>query len=179
MWVTALFAPWICFRRFVAERDQTQAVGFTFVVVTVFLSFGAIFNTIEYPVFGGFPAISFLIWIALVALIAAPVAVHLVALVATLVLMAIAPDRGRVSETVQAIAISLAPIVLIAVPLDFIQLLGALYGTLLLVYGFMVVHQTTFIRGLLAGVIPAYLLFGIGFGVNEVVRSYLLEWAII
>lgn len=176
LWLTAMTAPWVCFRQYIVERDQTRAIGFAMVMIGAWLFAGLALGTATYPVIGGAPVVSFLIWLALLTVVVAPVAIHLLAFIATVVLAATVAERGTVSETVQAITYAMAPAVFLAVPLDAVQAAFALFGSLLLVYGLKVVHSTSIWRAFLAGIIPAYLLFGVGFGADaaivEMLRTY-------
>lgn len=179
IWLTALFAPWHCFREYSVERDQTRAIGFTMLVIAAWSLVGLLAGTASYPVLGEQPAISFLIWTALLMLFVGPVGIHLLTLVATFVLVAAVPERATVSETVQAISYALAPAVFLPIPVVEFQAFLALYGSLLLVYGLKVVHKTSIWRALLAAVLPAYLVFGIGFGITEAWIELLRTWQII
>lgn len=179
IWFTALFTPWYCFGEYSVERDQTRAIGFAMLVIAAWSLVDLLVGTASYPVIGEQPGLSFLIWTVLLMLFVGPVAIHLLTLVATFVLVAVVPERATVSETVQAISYALAPAVFLPIPVVELQAFLALYGTLLLVYGLKVVHNTSIWRALLAAVLPAYLVFGIGFGITEAWIELLRIWQII
>jgi len=50
------------------------------------------------------------------------------------------------------------------VPIPGVAAVCGLYGTGLLIVGLAVVHRTTPRRAALAGIVPATLVFGVGFG---------------
>lgn len=179
LWASALLEPWVCFREFTVERDQTRAMGFVMVVIAGWALVGVLFETISHPVIGGFPTASLIIWITFLVLVVAPAAIHLLALVATLVVMAIVRERAGVSQTVQVMAYAMAPAVLVPIPLASLQVILALYGGVLVVYGLRVVHETSFWRALLAGIVPAYLLYGLGFGTTDALQEVLRALTII
>lgn len=179
LWGTAMVAPWKCARTYIVDRDQTRAIGFVMVMISVWLGLGAVLNTASWPVIGGLSSVSFLIWLALLAVFVAPIAVHVLAFIATVVLVATVHDRAPVSETVQVIAFAMAPVVFFAIPVVEVQAAAAVYATALLVIGLRTVHRTSVWRAFLAAVIPAYLLFGVGFGANDALVELLRATTII
>lgn len=179
VWITALLAPWLCFRTYVLDRDQTRAIGFAAVVTVVWLLAGVLAGTVSYPVLGGMPAASLLLWLVLLSLVAVPIGIHLLSFVATLILVATVSERAPVSATVQVVAFAMAPAVFLSIPVVEVQAIVGVYGALLLIYGLRVVHETSFWRALLAGAIPAYLLYALGFGADAALYEVLRAFTII
>lgn len=173
VWGTAMIAPWHCFDRYTVEGDQTRAIGFSVVVVAIWLSLGTFSGTVSYPVIGEMPSVSFVLWFAVLALLVIPIGLHVLAFISTLVILATVRERATVSETVQTIAFAMSPAVFLSVPVVEVQAVAAVHGSVLVVYGLRIVHATSFWRALLAGVLPAYLLFGLGFGAQEAVIELL------
>lgn len=102
----------------------------------------------------------FIIYVVLVG----PVVLHLVAALQTVALVAIVPDRGGVSESVQVIAYASAPCVLAGLPVPGLRLLVAMWGAALLVIGTVIVHDAHPVRAVGVSLIPGLLVFGYGFG---------------
>lgn len=178
IWVTALVTPGRCVTEYRLDRDQTRAVGYGVAVVAAWLAVGVTAGTVSHPVIGGMSTVSLVLWFALLGVLVVPVGLHLLAFVTTLVLIATVPERAPVSDTVQALAFGMSPAVLLAVPIVEVQAFVALYGSLALLYALRVVHGTSIWRAMLAGVLPAYLLFYVGFGAAdatvEVLQAYYL-----
>jgi hypothetical protein len=100
----------------------------------------------------------------LLAVVVAPAALHLAAAIQTVLLMLLVDDRAGVSETVQIIGYASAPCVFAWVPIPGVAALCGLYAAGLLIVGLAVVHRTTPLRAAVAGIVPAILVFGVGFG---------------
>jgi hypothetical protein len=115
------------------------------------------------PVFGGRPALSALFGLALAALFVAPAVLHLTAAVQTVLLLAVVPERAGISETVQTIAYATAPCVFAGLPSPTIRAVCTVYGAALLFVGLRTVHDTSWSRAIVAGVIPAAIAFGYAF----------------
>jgi hypothetical protein len=115
------------------------------------------------PNLGDSPALSALFGLAVATLFVAPAALHLTAALQTVLLMALAPDRGGISETVQVVAYTTAPCVFAGIPSPALRATCAVYGTVLFFVGMREVHDASPLRTVLAGAIPAALVFGYAF----------------
>ena len=162
-WVEVLRDPARFFERGVAPGDQAPGLVFAMTVVLVEEATRFALVADAAPVVGGRPALSAVLWLALATLFVAPAVLHLTAAVQTLLLMAIAPDRGGISETVQIIAYATAPCVFAGIPSPTLRAICAIYGTVLFVVGLRTVHGTSTLRALVAGALPAVLVFGYAF----------------
>lgn len=162
-WIGVLTSPRAFFEDGVAPGDQGP--GLTFLVAVVVFAQGTRFalGTDAYPVVDGRPVASGLFWLLVVAVLLAPLALHLVAAVQTVLLAVGTTERGGVSETVQVLAYASAPCVLTGVPVPAVQLaLGALAAGLYL-YGLAVVHGLSLWRAGALGLLPAIAAYGYGF----------------
>lgn len=162
-WVEVLVRPGRFFRTGVSPGDQAPGLVFGVCVAVAFLAgrFLAAPGTVP-RVYGG-PVPSALVALAVVALLVAPALLHLTAALQTALLVPLVRDRGGVSETVQVVAYAAAPGALAGPPVPELRAACALYGAVLLVVGLGTVHGTTVPRAVLAGALPATLLFGVGF----------------
>ena len=164
-WVAVLTRPREFFERSIAAGDQGP--GLTFLVAVVLVAQGTRFalGVDTYPVVAERPLASALFWLLVVAVLVAPLALHVVAALQT-VLLAIGTageDRGGVSETVQVLAYAAAPCVLAGVPVPALQLAVGSLAAGLYVYGIAVVHDCSVPRALVLGVVPAVAAYGYGF----------------
>jgi hypothetical protein len=148
----------------VAPGDQSAGLAFGVLVTLIHLAGAVGTGTRAVPSFTDSRALSTLLLFALVGLFVAPAVLHLVAALQTLVLVLLVRDRAGVSETVQVIAYAVAPAVVAGVGSDLLAVGAALYGTALLAVGIAVVHETDVVRGTLAALPAAALVFGYGFG---------------
>lgn len=162
-WLEVLVRPRRFFERGIAPGDQ--APGLVFAITVVLIEEAIRFALVPgaAPVFGGRPALSALFGLALAGLFIAPAVLHLTAALQTVLLMVVVPDRAGTSETVQTIAYATAPCVLAGVPSPTLRALVATYGAGLFLLGLRMVHDTDFLRVLVAGAIPAALVFGYAF----------------
>ena len=162
-WVEVLVRPRRFFERGVAPGDQ--APGLVFVIAVVLVEEATRFALVPgaAPTFGGQPALSAAFGLALAALFVAPAALHLTAAVQTVLLIAVVPERAGISETVQTLAYATAPCALAGIPSPTLRALCATYGAVLFVVGLRTVHGTSTVRALVAGAIPAALVFGYAF----------------
>lgn len=179
LWLLAMFFPWRCFRHHVRPRDQSLAIVFAMSMVAVWAVVRALVGALSHPALGSGGWLSAAIWIVLRVVVVTPVALHLLAAVATVILVAVAPDRGGVSETVQVIAYSMAPVPLLSIELVGVQAVAALYGVILMWYGTRIVHRVPFERALLVVALPAYMLYAMGFGVDAAIAELLRHWYIL
>lgn len=171
-WVEVIVRPRRFFRNGVAPADQ--APGLVFGVLVALVAAATRLRAGDLPRIGDAGALppfvpeagplrALLVLLA-VGLFVAPATFHLAAAVETLVLALVAPDRGGVSETVQVVAYATAPCLLAGVPWAPLRVGCCLYGTALLVVGTTVRHDVSLSRALVAAVLPATLVFGLGFG---------------
>ena len=182
-WVEVLVRPGRFFRTGVAPGDQAPGLVFAVVVAVGFAATRlAVEPAVRPTVFAG-PVVSGLVALAAVALLVAPAVLHLSAAVVTVGMLVASlrvrrtlasvragtptlhtHDRAGVSETVQVLAYASAPGLLAGLPWPPLQLAATAYGVALAVYGLHVVHGVGWLRVTVAGLIPALLLFGVGFG---------------
>ncbi len=171
-WVEVLVSPRRFFRTKVAPGDQAPGVTFAAAVVlaaeTTRVALGG-----GYPVVGGQPALSAVLWVLLVTVLVAPAGIHLIAALQTVVLIAAVADRAGVSETVQVICYALAPCVLVGLPSVHVQAAVVLWGGGLFVLGMATVHDIPLPTALGVTAIPALLVFGYGFGGTTAVLAVL------
>ncbi|MFC4552630.1 MULTISPECIES: YIP1 family protein [Halorussus] len=162
-WAEVLVNPRRFFERGVAPGDQ--APGLVFAVVVVLLEEATRFALVDgaAPTLGTHPTLAAVFGLLLAALFVAPAVLHLTAAVQTLLLMPFVRERAGISETVQVIAYATAPCVFAGIPSPWIRAACAVYGAVLFLGGLRIVHDTSPIRALLAGAIPAALVFGYAF----------------
>ena len=175
-WIEVLIAPRRFFRAAVAPADQ--APGLFFLIAVVVLAEGSRYllvpSSIEWV--GGGPA-GAVLWLAVTAILIAPLALHLLVALQTVLLMAFVPDRAGISETVQVMAYATAPCVFAGVPIPAVRLACAIYGVILLAIGIAVVHDAPYRRVLPAVAVPAAIGFGYGFRGFGAARR-LLAWSV-
>lgn len=162
-WIEVLVKPRRFFRSGVAPGDQAPGLVFAGAVVLIEEATRLALVPGAYPVFGGQPLASTALGLALAVVLVMPATLHLTAAIQTLLLIAGAPDRGGVSETVQVLSYAIAPCVLAGPPIPALRLACCLYGTVLLVIGTSEVHAVSLARAAVLVVIPAAIIFGYGF----------------
>jgi hypothetical protein len=165
-WVELLGRPRSFFGGKVAPGDQ--APGLTFAAAVILVAEGgriAVGGT--YPVAGGQPTASAVLWVLLVTVLVTPAGIHLTAALQTLVLMATVEDRAGVGETVQVICYALAPCVFLWVPSVWVQSAVVLWGVGLLVVGTATVHDIPLAKAVPVVAVPALVAFGYGLGGND------------
>lgn len=162
-WVEVLVRPRRFFRAAVAPGDQAPGLTFLLSVVLVAAVTRALLVPGAYALEGVSRPLAAAFWISLLVLLVAPLGLHLVSALQTLILMAVTEDRAGISQTVQVIAYSTAPCVVAGVPVPAVQLIAACYGAVLLIVGLRIVHGTSAVRTVIAGAVPAALVFGYGF----------------
>ena len=123
-----------------------------------------VFSPESFPSLPVSPVLAAAFWISIVVLLVAPLGLHLLSALQTLLLLVAVTDRAGISQTVQVLAYATAPCVVAGVPIPAIRAIACLHGAVLLIVGLRIVHETSIIRAILAGFIPAFLLFGYGFG---------------
>lgn len=162
-WIEVLVRPRRFFQAAVAPGDQ--APGLTFLMTVVLVSETTRFLLVPgvYSVQGISRPLAGVFWLSLVVLLVAPLALHLVSALQTLILLVVVENRAGISQTVQVIAYSTAPCALAGVPVPELRAFLACYGAVLLIVGLRIVHDTSVLRATIAGAIPAVLVFGYGF----------------
>jgi hypothetical protein len=173
-WTEILTRPRRFFRVGVAPGDQAPGLIFAAVVVlieelgrfgVVALAERGLVSTgpFAYAQIGSFsPGIAVLFLLA-VGVFVTPATVHLTAALQTLFLIAGAPDRGGISETVQVICYAMAPCVLAGLPIPELRVAVTLWGASLYVLGMAVIHDLGLWRAVAVAAIPAAVVFGYGF----------------
>jgi len=172
-WFEAMIRPRRFFRAAVAPADQ--APGLTFVMAVVGIAVGTRLALVPgaTPVYLDAPALSALFVLAAFVLVVGPVSLHLAAAFQTVLLILVVRDRAGISETVQTLAYATAPCVFAGVPVPAVQAAVGVYGTVLLVTGLAVVHETSPVRAALAGLPVAAAVFGGAFGAAPALSAVL------
>jgi len=162
-WIEVLVRPDRFFRTGIAAGDQAPAL--TFVVAVVAIEEATRYALVEnaVPAVAGGELSSAAVALAVTVLIVAPASLHLISALQTVLLMAGAPERGGVSETVQVLAYATAPCALAGAPIPALRVACAAYATVLYVAGLSRVHDLSTARAAVLGVIPAAVAFGYGF----------------
>jgi len=163
-WAQVLVRPRYFFRRKVAPGDQ--APGLTFAAAVVLAAEVTRLSLVAgaYPVVGGRPVASAVLWVLFVVVLVAPAGIHLTAALQTVILMATVQSRGGVSETVQVLCYAMAPCVLVGIPDPWIRTAATVWGAGLFVLGTSEIHDVGPGAALAVAAIPAFLVFGYGFG---------------
>ncbi|WP_276254050.1 YIP1 family protein [Halomontanus rarus] len=162
-WLEVLIRPRRFFRVGVSPGDQAPGLTFLMAVVCCAETTRYVLVPDTYPSLPVTPALAAVFWLSLVVLLVAPLSLHFTAALQTLLLVPTVPDRAGISQTVQVLAYSTAPCVFAGVPVPELRVLCAGYGAFLLLLGIRVVNETSWIRAILAGSVPAALVFGYGF----------------
>lgn len=178
-WITTMTRPHRVWATFVTPRDQAAGIGFALGTVLLWFVLGLASGVISVPVYGNLYWLSVFVWGAFLLAVVTPVALHVLAAGMTIALMVLAPERGHISETVQVLALSLAPAVGLIVPNPLVQIVCGVYGIGLLCYGLATVHELSFWRAIFIGFLPGYLVFFIGFGAETALFEMLRHWYII
>ncbi len=165
-WVQILLRPTSFFREKIAPGDQ--APGLTFAATVVFFAEAVRLTTTAdaYPVVANQPAASAILWLLLVMVLVTPAGIHLTAALQTVILIGGANDRAGVSETVQVICYSLAPLAFLGVPSVWVKAVVVLWTACLLIYGIATVHNVWLPKAVGLAAVPALVLLGYGFGGN-------------
>jgi len=169
-WGEVLIRPRRFFANGVAPGDQAPGLSFAVVVALIYISGllatqpDRILADDRIPVLADSVGLTVVFVLLVTAVVAAPAALHLVSAIQTVLLMLTVDDRAGVSETVQVIGYATAPCVFAWVPVAGVAAVCGLYASGLLLVGLAVVHRTTLLRAAVAGLLPAILVFGVGFG---------------
>ena len=178
-WLEVLLRPRRFFRAGVAPGDQAPGLTFAMAVVLVEEATRLALSPEAVPALTGSRPVSAVLVVAVAVLIVTPAALHLVAALQTLALMALVDDRAGISETVQVLAYASAPCVLAGVPSPTVRVAATAYGAALLVVGLGTVHRTVRGRAALAAAVPAAIVFGYGFRGFSALGTLLARWYII
>ncbi len=162
-WAEVLVRPRRFFRVGVAPGDQAPGLIFAAVVVLIEELTRLALIPDVYPVVAGQPVASRALLLALAVVLVMPAVLHLTAALQTLILMATAPDRGGVSETVQVLAYSTAPCVLAGPASPALRAVCTAAGIGLLVVGMAEVHDLPSWKAVPVVAVPAAIVFGYGF----------------
>ncbi|MEF8784679.1 MAG: YIP1 family protein [Haloarculaceae archaeon] len=165
-WVEILLRPSSFFREKIAPGDQ--APGLTFAATVVFFAEAVRLATTAdaYPVVAGQPAASAILWLLVVMVLVTPAGIHLTAALQTVLLIGGADDRAGVSETVQVICYSLAPLAFLGIPSVWVKAVVVLWAACLFVYGIATVHNIWLPKAVGLAAVPVVLILGYGFGGN-------------
>jgi hypothetical protein len=165
-WTEVLLQPATFFREKIAPGDQ--APGLTFAATVVFFAEAVRLATTPdaYPVVADQPAASAILWLLAIMVLVTPAGIHLTAALQTVVLIMGTNDRAGVSETVQVICYSLAPLAFLGVPSVWVKTAVVLWAGGLFVYGIATVHGVRPARALVLAGAPALMLVGYGLGGN-------------
>lgn len=162
-WLAVVVAPRRFFRSAVAPGDQAPGLVFLAVVVGIEEASRYVLVDGAAPVLGGQPVATAAVALLVTLVLVAPLGLHLLAAVQTVLLWPVADERAGVSETVQVLAYASAPCVFAGIPVPAVRIVAASYGVTLLVAGLATVHGLSYRESALAGAIPAALLFGVAF----------------
>lgn len=178
-WGEVMTRPRRFFGAAVAPGDQGP--GLTFAMAVVLVEEGSRLLLVEgaAPTIASGPLLSSVLVLALAVLLVTPAALHLVSSLQTVLLLPLVADRAGVSETVQVVAYATAPCALAGPLVPELRAACAIYGTVLFVVGLATVHRTSIARSVLAGAIPAALVFGYGFRGIDAILALLARWYII
>jgi hypothetical protein len=180
-WVTVLVHPRRFFRSVVVPGEQAPGLLFAMAVVAVeeATRFALVGPGTAYPVLGGLPVLSAVLWLGLAVLFVAPATIHLAAAVQTVILLPFVDDRGGVSETVQVIGYATAPCLLAGVPAPELRAAVTVWGAVVYVIGVSEVHGPWFEPAAILSAVPVAILFGYGFRGFDAIASLLARWYII
>ncbi|MFB6268718.1 MAG: YIP1 family protein [Halobacterium sp.] len=159
-----LVNPRTFFDEAVSPGDQAPGLAFAMAVVLVEEATRLALNPERALDFPAPTPVAAALTVALAVLLVAPAALHALSAIETLVLAAVAPDRGGVSETVQVLAYASAPCALVGVGVPAVTFVCGLWAFALLVLGTSIVHTDSLPRALAAAAVPGVLAYGSGFG---------------
>lgn len=178
-WAEVIVRPRRFYRVAVEPGDQAPGLVFAMFVISVEEASRYALAPGSIPGILGNQTLSAALAVAVAVVIVTPAALHLVAAVQTLVLMAVAEDRGGVSETVQVLAYASAPCALAGLPYPLVRIVVTGYGAFLLVVGLGTVHDLDLRRAAVAAALPAALVFGYGFRGFDAAGALLARWYIV
>lgn len=178
-WVAVITRPRAFFRDRITPGEQAPGLGFAMAVVAVEEATRLALVGASSTALGGGPLVDATATIGIAVLLVTPAALHLVAGLQTLLLVPLAGNRAGISETVQVIAYATAPCVAAGVPVPALRIVCGAYGAWLLVVGLRARHGLGPRRAVVAGAIPAAIIFGYGFRAFPAVATQLSRWYII
>jgi len=159
-----LVNPTTFFDEAVSPGDQAPGLVFAMAVVLLYEGTRLALDPGRALAFPAPTWLAAVLTLALAGLLVAPAALHALSAVETLVLVAVAPDRGGVSETVQVLAYASAPCALVGVSVPAVTFVCGLWAFALLVVGTRIVHDASLPRAVAAALVPGVLAYGSGFG---------------
>jgi hypothetical protein len=166
-----LVNPVTFFEEAVSPGDQAPGLVFAMAVVLVAAGTRLVLNPADALAFPAADWLRVVLTVALVVLLVTPAAVHALSALQTLALVAVAPSRAGVSQTVQVVAYAAAPCVLTGLGVPAVTAVAGLWAFALLVVGTRVVHDVSYVRAVLAAVAPGVLAFGSGFGAWPAIQT--------
>jgi len=172
-WIEVLVRPRRFFETGVGPGDQAPGLTFAVAVAVAYAAGWMAVDPGTIPGIADSAALSGLVTLLVVGLLAAPAGLHLSAATAVIPLSLVVEDRAGVSETVQVLAYATAPMALAGAPIPALRVGCGCYGAALLVYGFRRIHATTWPRAGLAAVLPTLFAFGVGYRVIAAGRTLL------
>lgn len=166
-----LLNPLTFFDEAVSPGDQAPGLVFGMAVVLVAAATRLALNPGDALAFPAAAWVRVALTVALVVMLVTPAAIHALSALQTLALVAVAPSRAGVSETVQLIAYAAAPCVVAGLGVPAVTALAGLWAFALLVVGTRVVHDLSWPRAAIAAFAPGVLAFGTGFGAWPAVQT--------
>jgi hypothetical protein len=166
-----LVNPVTFFDEAVSPGDQAPGLGFAMAVVLAAAGTRLVLDPADALAFPAADWLRVVLTVALVVMLVTPAAVHALSALQTLALVAVAPSRAGVSQTVQVIAYAAAPCAVAGLGVPAATAAAGLWAFALLVVGTRVVHDVSWLRALLAALAPGVLAFGAGFGAWPAIRS--------
>lgn len=161
-WVQVLRHPVRFFREAISPGDQAPGLAFAMLVVLVEESTRLYLVPDARPMVSESYVIGSILFIAIAALLIAPLSLHAFAALETLILLG-SPSRGGVSETVQVLAYASAPCVFIGIPVPELRVILGLWTAGLLAVGFRVVHDLPYPLAVIYPMPAAIVAVGYGF----------------
>lgn len=161
-WVQVLRHPARFFRAAISPGDQGPGLAFAMLVVLLEESTRLYLLPDARPMVSGSYVIGSILFVAIAALLIAPLSLHAFAALETFLLLGV-ESRGGVSETVQVLAYASAPCVFIGIPVPEIRVLAGLWTAVLLAVGFRVVHDLPYPLAVIYPMPAAILAVGYGF----------------
>ena len=179
-WVGAIVDPRQFFVEAVAPGDQEPGLTFAVTIAVVYTIGTLAVSPFEilgengwFPLVADSIALSGLLVVLVTAVFIAPLGLHLMAALQTVILMLAVDDRAGVSETVQVIAYATAPCAIAWIPFAPLQFLVVGYAASLLVVGLSTVHRISIATASIVGFLPAAIVFGWAFGGLEAAEGVL------
>jgi hypothetical protein len=163
-WLGRRVQPRRFFRSTVRANDQAPAVYHIILIGIITATLRLALGPTAPPSVGGSTLTGAGVWIAVSGLFIAPIALHLAAALATVMLMLTAPERGGISMTVQVWAYAATPVVLTGLATPAVTVVALVLAAGLTVIGTAEVHRLTRARAALAAAPPIVVVYGVGLG---------------